>query len=141
MNKELQGEFINTLLRLKNANSRILTNGGLSWGALMILDKLHQSGNVNGICEKLHVTKPAVSYMLNSFEKGGYITRSIDTNDRRRIDVDLTEKGKELVNSHKKTYEVFLNGVFLKFGEENSKNLIQLLNRFADIIDEMKEEG
>jgi len=140
MDEKLKNEFINAFLRFRETRTRFLATKELSWGTLFILKKLELDGNVNGICEKLHISKPAVTYMLNSLEKDGYITRSIDTNDRRRIDIKLTGKGKELVKTHKKTYEVIIDKALAKFGESNSKELIRLFNRFADIIDELREE-
>ena len=117
-----------------------MENRDLSLGALVILRKLETDGNINGICEMLHITKPAVTYMLNSFERDGCITRSIDTDDRRRIKIYLTSKGKELIRTNKKTYEVSLNRVLTRFGEGNCRDFIRLFNRFADILEESKEE-
>ena len=140
MDEKLKSEFINAFLRLKETRSRFLVNGDVSWGELAVLKKLEADGNVNGICEMLHITKPAVTHMLNSFEKNGYITRSIDANDRRRIDIKLTGKGKELVKTHKKSYDGFLNLILTRFGESNIRDFVRLFNRFADIIAELKEE-
>ncbi|MCL2472725.1 MAG: MarR family transcriptional regulator [Treponema sp.] len=140
MDEKLKSEFINTFLRLIKTKPKFLADRDLSWGALVILKKLECDGNVAGISQTLHITKPAVTYLLNSFEKEGYITRSIDTNDRRRIDINLTIKGKELVKTHRESHEVFINEVLARFGESNSRDFIRLLNRFADIIDELREE-
>ena len=140
MDEKLKSDFINAFLRLKETRSKFLAKGDVSWGGLAILKKLEADGNVNGICEMLHITKPAVTYMLNSFEKNGYITRSIDANDRRRIDIKPTGKGKELVKTHRKSYDSFLTTILTRFGESNTKDYIRLFNRFADILDELKEE-
>lgn len=141
MNEKLKAEFLNTFLRLNRTRPGFLTSMGLSWGALAILEKLKTDGNVNGICETLHITKPAVTYLLNSLEKDGYIVRSIDTADRRRIEIKLTDKSRETIRTSRKSHEIFINEVLRRFGETNSRNFIRLLNRFADIIDELKEES
>ena len=140
MDEKLKNEFINAFLRLKETRGKFLAKGDVSWGELMILKKLEADGNVNGICEMLHITKPAVTHMLNSLEKDAYITRSIDVNDRRRIEIKLTGKGKELIKTHRKSYDGSLNMILTRFGESNIKDFIRLFNHFADIIDELKEE-
>ena len=140
MDEKLKNEFINAFLRLKETRGKFLAKGDVSWGELVILKKLEADGNVNGICEILHITKPAVTYMLNSFEKDGYITRSIDANDRRRIEIKITGKGKELVKTHRKSYDGFLDLILTRFGESNIKDFIRLFNHFADLINELKEE-
>jgi len=140
MDEKLKNEFISTFGRLMKTRSKFLVSRDPSWGELMILKKLEADGNVNGLFERLHISKPAVTYMLNSLEKGGYITRAIDTNDRRRIVINLTGMGKEIVKTKKQSYEFFFNEVLVRFGERNCRDLIRLFNRFADIIDEIKEE-
>ena len=140
MDEKLKNEFVNAFLRFRETRTRFLATRELSWGAMFILKKLELDGNVSGICEKLHITKPAVTYMLNSLEKDGCITRSIDINDRRRIDIKLTGKGKDLMKTHRRSHEVLIDKVLTKFGESNSKEFIRLFNCFADIIDELREE-
>jgi len=140
MDEKLKNEFINAFLRFRETRSRFLATRELSWGTMVILNKLEIDGNVIGIREKLHITKPAVTYMLNSLERDGCITRSIDANDRRRIDIKLTGKGKELVKIHRKSHEVFMDKALERFGESNSKDFIRLFNSFADILDELREE-
>ena len=139
MDKMLKSELIKTFLRLKKIKSGFLMNKNISWVSLMLLKKLELDGNVNGICETLHITKPAVTYILNSFEKEVYITRSIDTNDRRRIVIKLTDKGKKFARDQEKAYERFFEGLLGRFGDSNTKEFISLLNRFGDILNEMRE--
>ena len=140
MDEKLKDEFINTFLRLRKTKSRFLANRDISWGALMLLEKLNTDGNVNGICEILQITKPAVTYMLNSFEEEGYLTRSIDPKDRRRIEIKLTGKGKRLIKIHRNIYGSFFNEVLTRFGDSNIKDFIRISNRFADVIDEVTQE-
>ncbi|MCL2832839.1 MAG: MarR family transcriptional regulator [Treponema sp.] len=140
MDERLRNEFINTFLRLLKTKPRFPARRWPSWGAMFILKKLEEDGNVNGICEMLHITKPAVTYILNSLEKEGYITRSIDISDRRRIEIKLTGRGRELIKIHIQSFEIFMNEVLTRFGENNSRTFIRLFNRLADIIEELKEE-
>ena len=140
MDEKLKKEFINTFLRLKGTKARFLANKGISWEESMLLKKLAVDGNIHGICEIFHITKPAVTYMLNSLEKDGYIIRGINANDRRRIDIKLTAKGRKFVETHINSYEKFLNELLAKFGDGNTKDFIRLFNRFVDVIEEVKEK-
>ena len=140
MEEELKNEFINALLRLFQSRFGFMPAKDIGWKALMLLTRLELNGNVDGACEMLHISKPAVTYMLNSFENERYIFRRINRNDRRRIDIKLTGKGRKLVEVHKKTHEIFLNELLSRFGKNNTGDFIRLINRFADIIDEITEE-
>lgn len=140
MNKKLKNEFMNTFLRLHKAKLRFLTARDISWGALMLLEKLDACGNAGDICDVLHISKPAVTYMLNSLEKDGCITRSIDASDRRRIEIRLTEKGKKLVETHKIPYENFINELLTRLGDNYIRDFIKLINQFTDVMDEVEED-
>ena len=140
MDEKLKKTFISTFLRLRRAKSKFLINRNIGWGELMLLRRLMLDSNLSEIREMLQISKPAVTHMLNSFEKRGYIIRSIDLNDRRRFDITLTSEGRQIVEDHKNTYENFFDDVFTRFGEKNTKDFIKLFNRFADVIDEVKEK-
>jgi len=140
MDENLRSEFIKTLLRIRESKYRFLTGKNVSWVELMLLIKLEADGNVSGVSDMLHITKPAVTYMLNSFEEDGYITRGTDPNDRRKIDIKLTAKGKKFIETHKNSYEGFFNDVLAKFGDRKIKEFIRLFNKFADVMDEVKEK-
>ena len=49
--------------------------------------------NVPKMQERLRISKPAVSYILNTLEKKNYITRTIDPKDRRKISISTTAEG------------------------------------------------
>ncbi len=85
----------------------------------------------------LHVTKPAVSQMYNTLEKKGYITRQIDPDDRRKIVATLTPEGREILKGTMETANEFLSEVIARLGEEDTKQLIELFNRLADISEDI----
>ena len=88
----------------------------------------------------LHVSRPAISQMLNSLEEKGYIRREIDGRDRRRLLLTLTAKGEKIMQVMKGHANRVIAEIISRFGEENTTRLIGLLNRFADISDELKLE-
>ena len=140
MDVKLKNEFMKTFFRLQKIKSRFLASKDIAWSAIMLLKKLDTDGNTDGICDLLHITKPAVTYMLNSLEKDGCIIRNIDANDRRRIEINLTDKGRKLVETHKIQHERYFNELLTRLGDKNVRNYIKLINRFADVMDEVKED-
>ena len=140
MDEKLKNELIGTVLRLKKAKSGFFSGGNISWEVFMFLQKLNEEGNAGSIGEMLGITRPAVTYMLNYYEKQGYITRSIDSTDRRRIDIKLTAKGKRNLAFCKKTHDVFFSEIFARFGDDNARDFIRLFNRFIDVMEEVRED-
>ena len=89
--------------------------------------------------KKLFISKPAVSQMYKSLEKKGYIYRETDKNDRRKVVVTLTPKGHEILQQVKEYFDDRLAEIITEFGEENTIQLIELFNRFADISESLNK--
>jgi DNA-binding MarR family transcriptional regulator len=90
----------------------------------------------NAMHETLAVSKAAVSQMLSSLEKRDYIQRETDRDNRRKIIITLTKKGKAAVDIAEKNMDALLLCIIERFGEEDSRNLVRLLDRFAETVDE-----
>ncbi|MDR2102969.1 MAG: winged helix DNA-binding protein, partial [Treponema sp.] len=91
--------------------------------------------------EVLAVSNAAVSQMLGSLEKRGYIQRETDRDNRRKIIITLTNKGKTVVDTAGKNMDVLMSQIIKGFGEQDTQNLVLLLNRFAEIVDEIVGKG
>jgi DNA-binding MarR family transcriptional regulator len=107
-----------------------------------IEDKSLHSGNQDislNFQNSLHITKPAISQMYNTLEKKGYITREIDTSDRRKIIASLTPEGREILKGMTKSANSMLDEVITRLGEEDTKQLIELFNRLADISEDIRK--
>lgn len=139
MENLLRKDFINAILRFKSMMEKFFIKSENSFGEILLLRKIKGGISAAGMCDALHISKPAVSYMLNSLEKKGCIVREISPSDRRKIDVTLTDKGRELAAASEAYYENIFGNVEEKFGEENLKEFIRLINLLSDIIiDEVK---
>lgn len=87
----------------------------------------------------LFMKKPATSKMLNNLEDKGYINRFSNKKDRRVTYVDLTEKGVELLEKHHEQMIDYTNQIIEKMGEEDVEELIRLLNKLSDVIEDKQE--
>jgi len=95
---------------------------------------------VADIQSNLYITKPAISQMYNSLEKKGYITREIDIKDRRKIVAILTPEGQNVLKFMKESSNHMVSEIISRLGEDDTRQLIELFNRFADISEELKNE-
>lgn len=73
-------------------------------GTMDILAMLRRSGapyrrTAGALTRSALITSGGVSQRLDKLERAGLITRHVDTGDRRRVDVELTEQGVDLVDS------------------------------------------
>jgi MarR family transcriptional regulator, organic hydroperoxide resistance regulator len=71
----------------------------LTMGQLKALVALASTGavNVSGLAERLELSKPTTSILVDRLVQVGYVERTEDAEDRRRTLVELTPKGSDLV--------------------------------------------
>jgi DNA-binding MarR family transcriptional regulator len=77
---------------------------GSDRGTIDVLGMLRRSGppyrrSAGDLTRSALITSGGVSQRLDKLEKAGLVTRHVDTEDRRRVDVELTAAGVELVDS------------------------------------------
>lgn len=147
-NNSMRKQFMDALFRFKKIGESFHRKSDISMRELFMMQSikenaLRQRNNIDMpvIQNNLHVTQAAVSQMLNSLEKKGYIIRDIDKTNRRKITVTLTQKGEVLLDSTIGEHDRMMEKVFSCFGEDNTRQLITLLNALSDVVDELKSEN
>ncbi len=149
MDNNQRDQLFEVLNRLKKIRHSTSAFEGLPQGEFFMLhtiarcikekqDTEDDSGiKVSVLSLYLHMSKPAVSQMLNSLESKGLIERRVAKNDRRLVLVSLTADGNALMEeNHKKLVET-VDDLIQKFGESDTKTLISLLNKLYDILESM----
>ncbi|WP_132423233.1 MarR family winged helix-turn-helix transcriptional regulator [Pseudonocardia endophytica] len=73
-------------------------------GTIDVLGMLRRAGppyrrSAGELTQSSLITAGGVSQRLDKLERAGLITRHVDTSDRRRVDVELTKAGVELVDA------------------------------------------
>ncbi len=81
-----------------------LAEFGSDRGAIDVLAMLRRSGppfrrTAGELTRSALITSGGVSQRLDKLERAGLVTRHVDVDDRRRVDVELTPAGVELVDS------------------------------------------
>ncbi|MDH6364472.1 DNA-binding MarR family transcriptional regulator [Enterococcus sp. PF1-24] len=147
MNPELRNQFFTTISKYKKIETAFSAEWEISVNELAILKRITQgcqlskNGNTNldiaEIRERLTITKPAVSYILNTLEKKQYITREIDNKDRRKVSITATEKGHKIVKQFSKKMENSWNLLLDNFGESEMENLVGSMEHLIHICEEI----
>jgi len=80
---------------------RIWDRDGLTVTQLRLLRHLHEQEGLSNaeLAERLYVTRPSVSALLERLERGGFIRREVAPNDRRGICIWLEDRGRAAVSS------------------------------------------
>lgn len=97
------------------------------------------SVTVSQISNEMRLSNAAISKTISELEDNGYIVKSINRSDKRKIHLELTEKGKEKLAATKKEMDYFFDAVFNRFGKDNTEKLWELVNLLYDITAEEAE--
>lgn len=145
MDSGLREVFITTVVRFKRVDLQNIPNTCLQPNELVIISRAangcactRNGFHVSKIQQDLHISKPAVSQALNSLEKKGYIIRSIDPDDRRKITVMVTSSGAAELEVSRRFYDEALGEILDRFGIENTETLLMLLDHLMNILDDLQ---
>jgi len=87
-------------LLVTRALEDIATRGGISLADYLVLGVVRRSPDgrttPTRICEVLRRTTGGMTLTIDRLEAAGWLTRSADSRDRRRVVVELTDAGREL---------------------------------------------
>ena len=147
MSRELENDLVQAMFRLKKSMNRGLgrdcdnVNITMSEYILMreVSENTREKYNCNALVEVreyLSVSKAAVSQMLNSLEKRGYLTRETDTNNRRNIIVVLTKEGRAIFEKKNEEFYQRFGSVIDRVGEENIAQFVEMINKMSGALDE-----
>lgn len=89
------------------------------------------------IIEKTGMLKSQVNKVLTDLEEIGYITRAKDSVDKRRIRLQITQKGTEIYQKEHEGILNILNKVCSKLGEERIDTFVNEVYSIADAIENL----
>lgn len=119
--------------------SRCLKSG-LNMTYLPILMLLSHNEKINqlNIVNYTHLKAPTISLTLTKMEMEGLITREVDSNDQRNINVSLTKKGIELDYKLKSIFSDEEEKIKDILNDEERENLNNYLDRIVEYLVSIK---
>jgi len=135
-------------IRLKKMKTIFPHDCDMRMNELWALRKIEHAVGASGtgisnteIQEELQITKSAVSQMLDTLVEKGYVERTLDTNDRRRMCVTITPIGKQALTRMRDHANLLAEAVILKMGESKVQQMFDLLDEFIDAYVEVQKDA
>ena len=101
----------------------------------------HRQGVTAGDLSKaLEIGSGGIANLLNALEKKELIERSISPDDRRKIIVTLDQKGIDEIAQRRAEVLAHTKEMLSQLGEEDTAQLIRILEKLSGIADRMLEE-
>jgi DNA-binding MarR family transcriptional regulator len=145
MDNDLHDQIARVLFRMQRAGTGMPFECDIRMGEFLILRAIKNNiscldkNYVSDVCCDLSISKSAVSQALGILEKKGLINREMDKDDRRKIQVTLTTKGKALLRQAEKQACQMFETIVSRVGEKKIRELIAIFTLFADAMETLKQ--
>jgi len=89
---------------------------------------------VGSLSKEMRVSAPTITGVIDRLVRNGYLKRTHDKIDRRAVNVELTDKGKSLVEQmlseiNKRWYRILIH-----LSQEERENYLRILRRIVEVL-------
>ncbi len=138
---DLCDEVLISLRRIVRAieleSRQLVRSHGLTGPQILILKTLKQSSEttVGQLAEQVSLSKPTVTDILNRLEKYGMVQRLRSEQDKRRVQVTITELAREKLADSPPLLQESFAGEFQLLKKWEQLQLISSLHKIAEMMD------
>lgn len=122
------------LSRRLRANRAVASMSDAQFNVLAILH-MHGSHTLSELAERGRISAPSMNRTVNSLEESGWVTRSADEVDRRKVNITVTESGDTVVVETVRKRDEWLDDAFSDLSESELDILLQaapIMRKLAD---------
>jgi homoprotocatechuate degradation regulator HpaR len=101
------------------------------WRVLRVLGEKGTS-DAGQVAFEACILAPSLSRIIGKLEKDKYISRFVDTNDGRRINLTLTTLGQNVLDTIAPETQSIYNALQKRYGEEKLTTLLELLGEISE---------
>ena len=143
MEENLGEELYNLLAELLNqrTNRTVFDSLRGEYGVLRYLVYVKNHVSAGQLTEQLHVVPGRMTDILKSLEHKQLIVRQRDENDRRKVNVVITEEGRRQAKEMRQHISDQYQGMFQILGKKDTEELIRLLKIVLSYHEDLDQEA
>ena len=132
--EKLSREYMEIMYKMRKRKAQKQVSDSMHGEHFVLFYISRHEGNVipSDISNEMGISSARIAAALNGLEGKGYIVRSIDVTDRRKILIQLTDAGREQVQKHHQEIMGITTHMLEYLGEKDAKDLIRIMKRLAD---------
>lgn len=111
----------------------------MHYSALTFLQNNKQN-TVGDLATHLRLSKSSATQLIERLEKSNFVTRAIDSVDRRQIRVEITPEGKEKLTDFKKKFKEKIVKLFSHVPENDLKELARIHSDLIKTLEKKQKE-
>ena len=132
-NLELLDAWMNMTANLKV--NRLLQD--MSLNEMFICSYIYRfnKASFKQLIEKTNLLKSQMNRQLNDLIEKGFVTKNTDDNDKRKIVLEMTEKGKEVYLKEHEKVVALISRVTKELGNKKTASLAKLMKEAVGVLD------
>ena len=123
LDKNLNRYFKQKKLKLNKLDFRILN-----------ILKENEYISANEIAKSLDLSSPRITVSINELSNKGFIEINKDKNDKRKYNINITNKGDEYLSKQYKFFNDFFEKIWNNFDEIEKLELLKLIDKTNSIV-------
>ncbi len=129
--KEIIGTLMCTMRLHHKVVERLVSNLGIHHGQHHLLMRLAKQEwkSQKELADSMEISTATVAVSLKKLENSGYIKRDVIPDDNRYNQLEITEKGREVVKESCKIFDHIDETMFKDFTEEEKETLYRLMKK------------
>ena len=122
------------LARRLRAHRAIDSMSDAQFNVLAVLS-MYGDHTLSELAERDRISAPSMNRTVNGLEESGWVTRTVDEADRRKVNISLTEAGRAVVTDTVRKRDAWLDDGFNELTEEERDILLHaapIMRKLAD---------
>jgi len=124
---------VRSIVRALRINTRAIESQmGMSLAQLFVLQQLAErsANSLNELAERTATHQSSVSVVVRRLVEGGFVSRTTSALDRRRLEIEVTPKGRHLLAGAPTTVQTQLVEALRSLGDQDQATLAALLEEW-----------
>ncbi len=122
------------LARRLRAHRAIASMSDAQFNVLAVLS-MYGDNTLSELAERDRISAPSMTRTVNGLEESGWVTRTADATDRRKVNISLTEAGRAVVTDTVRKRDEWLDDAFTELTEDERDLLLRaapIMRKLAD---------
>lgn len=137
----LTGTF-NSILRTeeKSLNNRFTQGLTITEVHTIVAVGLYEAQPMNVVAARLEITLATLTIAVNKLAAKGYMERTRDEEDRRKVRVSLTTEGRKVVRAHNMFHQQMISEALEELSDEEERIFEQALTKVKHFFDSQNDK-
>ncbi len=134
---ELLSSTFNSILRIeeRSLDNRLTHGLTITEVHTIVAVGLHERNPMNVVAARLSVTLATLTTAVNKLVEKGFIRRTRSENDRRKVLVSLTKKGRKVLRAHNLFHRQMIDEALADLSEEEERVFAEGLSKVKAFFD------